>query len=372
MLEELGVEKIFDAGIDELNYSCPFDGHDHGDTRPSAYMNTGALNKNMNTLFKCHGCGRGGNAISFVAEFQNVTRGRASHWLRERYAPGWRAPKGGSMLREWELRQEERQKREAAMDVELPTLDWDMYHDRFGADWSVAYDDDVVAELRWMQYILGRGFTPAELEDWAIGYDSYSARVTIPVCDPDGNLLGIKGRSITKRTKNKYMILGDSERTKRIRGDVYGFAPYEKSLVVFGLDRVQERYGLTCERLVFVEGEIDVMSLWKMGIPAVCTGSAHLSDDQAMLLRDYCQELVIFLDTYNPAGVAGVWGYDDKHGEHHPGAVEKLSPYLRVRVVGPHIWDANDYLLRGYRRRVENLIRNARPAVQLQAPAALL
>lgn len=88
MLEELGVEKIFDAGIDELNYSCPFDGHDHGDSRPSAYMNTGTLNKNMNTLFKCHGCGRGGNAISFVSEFQNVTRGRASQWLRERFAPG--------------------------------------------------------------------------------------------------------------------------------------------------------------------------------------------------------------------------------------------------------------------------------------------
>jgi DNA primase len=359
MLEELGIEKIYDASMDELLFSCPFPGHSHGDEKPSAYMNNGAKLRRLNTVWKCHGCGKAGNAISFVAEYLDVNRTKAATWLRERYAPGYRAPKGGSMEREWELRQEQRrEEREAAGGREqpIPALPWEQYHEDFGLDWSDAYDDNSIGVR--MRYMLNRGFTPAEMEHWAIGYDWASDRVTIPVCTPDGALVGVKGRAIHAGRKPKYLILGDSTRTRHS----YGFPPYEKSLVVFGLDEWGEQ-----DTLVFVEGEIDVMTLWKWGIPAICTGSAHLSDEQARLVIEHCNELVIFLDN-DTAGKTGIWGYTDKDGEYHPGAVGKLEPFIRVRVVGPHIWDPNEYLLRGYESRVRQLIANARLPVAMQAP----
>jgi DNA primase len=62
-------------------------------------MNTGAKQASKNTVWKCHGCGRSGNAISFVAEFQGISRQRATRELRERFAPGWHKPRGGSDAR---------------------------------------------------------------------------------------------------------------------------------------------------------------------------------------------------------------------------------------------------------------------------------
>jgi hypothetical protein len=93
-----------------------------------------------------------------------------------------------------------------------------------------------------------------------------------------------------------------------------------------------------------MRGEINVMSWWKMGVPAFATGSAHMSDAQAKIIREYADEVVMFLDP-DKAGETGIWGYEIKDGEYHPGAVEKLSPFMRVRIAAPHTHDANDLLV---------------------------
>jgi hypothetical protein len=139
----------------------------------------------------------------------------------------------------------------------------------------------------------------------------------------------------------------------------YGFQHYEKSLVVFGIHKWGEQ-----QSYVFCEGEIDVMSFWKMGIPALCTGSAHMSEAQAKIIRQYADEVVLFLDNDN-AGSNGVWGYESKDGEHHPGIVELLEPFMRVKVVGEHKFDANDYLRKGKVGRVRKLIDQADPSYVL-------
>jgi DNA primase len=204
--------------------------------------------------------------------------------------------------------------------------------------------------------MMSRGFTPGECEQWGIGYDEFTRRLTIPVCDPDGNLIGVKGRAWQSDRKVKYEIIGDpdpdSERAKkrkRKRKKKLGFAPYEKSLVVFGLDKWGEQ-----PRYVFVEGEIDVMSLWRMDIPALCTGGASMSETQARLIREYTDEVVLFLDN-DTAGSNAVWGIE-KDDERKPGIVDLLEPFIRVRIVGPHRFDANDYLVRGKFAKVQRLI----------------
>jgi DNA primase len=363
MLEELGIDKITDASIDEMLFSCPFDGHAHGDIRPSAYMNNGAKNPHLNTVWKCHGCGRAGNAISFVAEFSEISRQRASRELRERYAPGWHKPRGGSMAAEWELRKASRAAIELDEHPEIVILD-DTYYERFDVDWAHYHDNYI--DNADVAYMFDRGFEVADLEEWRIGYDYESQRITIPVCTPDGKLLGFKGRAWDNDAKMKYRILGDTEKTIRRHGAVYGFAPYLKSQVVFGLDKCGEQ-----DMLVWDEGEINVMSWRKMGVNAFATGSAAMSDAQAKIIRDFCDEVVMFVDP-NMAGEHGMWGYEDNDGEWHPGAVEKLSPHVRVRIAAPHAQDANDLLRTGRVRQARRLVRDARPHWRVKAPIALL
>jgi hypothetical protein len=361
MLEELDVGRIYESSMDEFLFSCPFDGHSHGDERPSAYMNNGAKVAGKNTVWKCHGCGRSGNAISFVAEFQGISRQRATRELRERFAPGWHKPRGGSMRSEFELRKERAKELEEEKYPEIPILGWDAYT-RFDVDWE-SYESVEGADV---QYMYGRGFETSDLIFWRIGFDHSSDRITIPVCTPDGELVGIKGRAWSKPTRMKYRILGDTERTIRHDGIVYGFAPYLKSQVVFGIEKWGEQ-----RTYVWDEGEINVMSWWKMGVPAFATGSAHMSDAQARIIREYADEVVIFLDP-DTAGETGIWGYVDKDGEYHPGAVEKLSPYMRVRIAAPHTHDANDLLVRRRTNRARRLLREAKPSWRLQAPEAAL
>ncbi len=361
MLEELGIGKIIDSSIDELLFSCPFDGHAHGDERPSAYMNNGAKQLHMNTVWVCHGCGRAGNAIGFVAEFSGITRQRAKTELRQRYAPGWHKPRGGSMRAEWELRKAQKAAIEADRYPDIPILGWDAYKP-FEVDWASMADVDEPDA----QYMFERGFTPSDLTTWRVGYDADSDRITIPVCDPDGELLGLKGRAWNPKMTVKYRVLGDTEKTIRYNGVVYGFEPYLKSEVVFGLHMwgPQQTY-------VWDEGEINVMSWWKFGIPAFSTGSASMSDAQARIIREFCDEVVVFVDD-NKAGEYGTWGYTDKDGEYHPGAVARLSPHLRVRVAAVHEDDANDMLKADQWWKAWSLIHSAVPAWRLQAPVESL
>lgn len=361
MLEELGVGRIYEASMDELLFSCPFEGHSHGDERPSAYMNNGAKVAGKNTAWTCFGCGRSGNAISFVAEYQGISRSRATRELRERFAPGWHKPRGGSMRAELELRKQHAKELEEDAHPEIPVLGWEAY-ERFEVDWP-SYEAVEGADV---QYMYGRGFTTADLVEWRIGFDHQSDRITIPVCNPEGELLGIKGRAWSKSVRIKYRILGDTERTLRHGGKPYGFTPYLKSQVVFGLDKWGEQ-----RSYVWDEGEINVMSWWKMGVPAFATGSAQMSEAQVRIIREYADEVVIFVDP-DTAGETGIWGYEDKDGDYHPGAVEKLSPYVRVRIAAPHAQDANDLLVAGRANHARKLIRDAKSHWRLQAPAATL
>lgn len=351
-LEAFDIANIEQASADELRFSCPFPGHSHGDEKPSAYMNDGSKDSRSCSAWKCHGCGRGGNAITFYAEYEQVSRTQAMKFIREHYAPGYTKPRDGIGAEFLKRRKRLKEDRELAGNLIEP-LNWSQY-EPFEVDWpsfESGYEDqpDVM-------YMYNRGFSTADLVEWKIGYDSDSRRLTIPIVGPDGNLIGIKGRAWEPDAKPKYLILGDTPRRKDAGRPDYGFKPYEKSLVVFGLNVWGEQ-----DSYVFCEGEIDVMSFWKMGIPAICTGGTHLSDYQTKLVRQYANQVVLFLDD-DKAGDHGINGFDDADGQHHPGAIEKLEPFLRVRLVGPHKHDANDYLCKGKQRRVEKLVSEARSA----------
>lgn len=359
MLDKLGVNNVSQASAGNVQFSCPFPGHDHGDSTPSAYMNDGSKDESKTGLWKCHGCGREGNAVSFLAEHENISRQDATRRLRDEYAPDFLRPKDG-IRAEFETRYAKlRERRSNQGDTALVVLDWNEY-DRFHVgDW----DDYTGDEGPEVAYMFDRGFTAHTLNTWQIGYDEISERITIPVCDRDGNLVGIKGRMWRKprhKREKKYQILGDTEKTIRRFGKRYGFAPYEKSLIIFGAHMVPAGTRV----LVIVEGELDAITLWQMGIPAVCTGSAHLSDVQSKIIRSLCDEVVIWYDE-GKAGHNATWGYENSDNEWKPGLVERLEPFMRVRVVSDNSDDPNKLYVDGKQARIKRIIEDAEWSARL-------
>lgn len=362
MLEVLEIENVHKASADELNFSCPFPGHSNGDLgKPSCYMNDGSKDEGKATVWKCHGCGRYGNAITFYAECENVSKAEAARILRERYAPNFREPLGGTIAAEFEKRLA---KREAAAaeptEVILPTIPWEEYEKRFGVDWEVAYEQYLAPDCPpQVAYLFKRAFTVETLTQWRIGYDPRTDRLTIPVTGLDGALVGIKARTWkSKRDERiKYLILGDKE-GKRAR---YGWRHYEKSHVVFGLDRIIAGKHTWA---VLVEGELDVLAFAQIGIPAISTGSAHLSETQARLIRSAFDEIVVFYDDNN-AGEQATWGWRDKDGEAHPGVVQILQPFIKVKVVDEAHEDASQMVQDGQASDLIAIIDRAIPSYRL-------
>lgn len=307
------------AGGIEINFSCFTGQHSHGDESPSAYINS------ETTAWMCHGCHAHGNAITLVMEVQQVERPVAERVLREWYGIEFDEPLGGSMVAEIAARLRPPEPR---VERVPPPRSW-LSSVRF--DWAGG-------EVREPQheYMLSRGFTPSTLAEWDLGYDYLSDRITIPVFDVDGELVGAKGRDWTGERKPKYQILGDQ------MGRAYGFSPYETSEVVFGLHRRRD-----VKTVVACEGELNAIALEQLGVPRpVGIGMSYMSDRQAQLLVREAEEVVLYMD-HGEAGSIAVWGRTDNNDRYHPGAVSKLEGHVRVRVVDPPPEDPADMLKLG-------------------------
>lgn len=360
-LERLDVERVRQSERDEWNFSCPFSGHSHSDENPSAYMNTGEFEQDKATRWHCHGCKRSGNAISFLSEHAGISRQQARENLKEIYAPGFRAPEGGKISVEFERRLDRRAQTQSERQEgvsQSKVITWQQYTHQFGLDWSRVGRlgrDELPA---FATYILDRGFTPPMLDEWSVGYDDRSNRVTIPVSDASGSIVGVKARYVGDKRRDargkriaKYLVLGDRpDRPAR-----YGFARYEKSRYIFGLDSVRKNWA------VLVEGELNVIALRRAGYPSVGTGSAALSATQAKLLRDHFEALILWFDS-DTAGRNTVWGYANDNGEWHPGIVEKLEPFMSLKIVGFCLSDPAKLVAEGRTATLAHLIRHAVPS----------
>jgi DNA primase len=333
MLETLGLENVAKVGRGEVQYSCPFtEGHAFGDSNPSAHMNRDKL------VYRCKGCSRAGTALDLVGTVLRCSPIEALRWLRARYGDVYRPPEGGSIAEEMRLVEQRRlERRTHAATLALPD-EGDTIGPLgiFYMDWKS--DHEAAVYMRET-----RGFDPEPLAEWGFGYDSWTNRVTIPFRDPDGRLVGFKGRTINPNEETRYLILGDTEERKPRYGVGYGFDMHDHHQVLFGIDRaIKATAGHKRKVAVVNEGELNAYALQCAGVlNAVGIGTTTITETQERLLRWYFDELILFYDS-DEAGHGAVWGYFyDKNGEQkwHPGLVEKLSPHLGIRIVPEHEGD---------------------------------
>lgn len=292
-----------------------------------------ALDDNILTG-NCHGCKKRGNAITFVMDVQHISRATAERQLREWYGIEFNEPMFGSMVAETEARLKPK---EILPDPIRPTQTW---LNMTVCDW----DDEGEAQA----YMRDRKFTKDVLDEWKIGYDYVSNRITIPVHNLDGDLHGIKGRAHLPEHQPKYLILGDRDKLK------YGFSPYEASQVVYGLHRNR-----SCRTVALCEGELNAVALSAMGVERpIATGMSYLSARHAQLIIREADEVIVFYDQ-GDAGFIGTWGSRDAKGKFKPGIVQQLEQHVVVRIVSPPEQDPADLMKINAADYVRELIEGA-------------
>lgn len=269
-LTALGIEIDSYSG-DNAIFLCPF----HSERHPSARMNV------KTTAWLCSvGCGKG-NAVHFLSMVRQMPFEEARNHIYARYGIGPGAPID-------DLEAEVRRNLNLSVKQEpervLPDESWVEY---LAIDWEVDREHPAVA------YMLSRGFSPEVLTRWQIGYDELSKRVSIPVRDHYGKLVGFKGRSIDPDRHPRYSILGDPVGSPEAR---YGFHTYRKSEYVFGLDRcIGDPCWLRC--CWVVEGELNVIAMReRFQEYAVAVAGSEFSDRQRELIASTCGVVKIYLD----------------------------------------------------------------------------
>lgn len=123
--------------------------------------------------------------------------------------------------------------------------------------------------------------------DFEIGYDESTNRITIPIRDEFGTLVGIKGRLFKDNTQ----ITNDEKTYKYIY-----IEPCNRAKILYGLC-LSESEIKRKDFVYVVEAEKGVMQLWDMGIfNTVATSGKKVSQCQIEKLSRICSKIIFCFD----------------------------------------------------------------------------
>ncbi|MGN6333843.1 MAG: DNA primase [Motilibacteraceae bacterium] len=271
------------AGAGRLKGLCPF----HDEKTPSFNVNTSLR------LYKCFGCGEGGDVIRFVMETEHLSFAeaveklavRAGVQLRyEESGSGAPAPPPGLRTRLLDAHAaaaqfyaEHLRSPEAVVGRRfLAERGFDQAAaERFGVGWAPTGWDDLVRHLK------GRGFTDAELTTGGLARqgsrgltDFFRGRLLWPIRSNAGDVVGFGARRLLEedRLPAKYVNTPETP-------------VYRKSQVLYGLDLARKEIARQRQAVV-VEGYTDVMACHLAGVEtAVASCGTAFGDEHIKLLR---------------------------------------------------------------------------------------
>lgn len=291
---------------------CPF----HNERTPS-FIVTPAKG-----LFKCFGCGKAGNAVTFVMEHEKMTYPEALKYVAKKY---------GIEVHEKELTPEEAQRnddRESMMAVN----GWAAEYFR-----SMLHDTDEGRSVG-MGYFRERGFTDATIRRFSLGYcpakgdamtsaalaagykekfllsetgtgltikrdngtyyDRFAGRVIFPVYSIAGRVIAFGGRVLRKSDKTaKYLNSPES-------------VVYSKSHSLYGIYQAKNAI-VRDNYCILVEGYTDVMRMHQEGIENVVASSGtSLTTDQIKLIKRFTNNVTVLYDGDSAGIKASLRGID--------------------------------------------------------------
>ena len=273
---------------------CPF----HSEKTPSFAVSPDKQ------IFKCFGCGKGGGAINFVMEMENLPYWDAVAVLAKRAGmevPEFQgSPPGMRERREKLLEMNKQAARLFHKWLNSPEGAHGLNYlqrrglskqtlTRFGLGFAPDSWDALIRAMTQLGYdkrdLLDAGLAVSN-KDGRI-YDRFRNRVMFPIIDVRGNVIGFGGRVMDDSTP-KYLNSPDTP-------------VYNKSRNVFALNIAKTS---KAGRVILTEGYMDTIALHQAGFDsAVASLGTSLTAEHAQLLARYFQEAVIAYDS-DGAGVA--------------------------------------------------------------------
>ncbi|PAF55131.1 DNA primase [Mycoplasmopsis agassizii] len=150
-------------------------------------------------------------------------------------------------------------------------------------EFSLGYADGnlnkyVLSKTKNLEYFLITGLIKENFKNTYL--DSYRERLVIPIHDEINNLVGFGARTIIDENP-KYINSSDN-------------LIFSKSQVLFNFFRAKN-FIKTEKSVIFVEGYLDVLSLWKIGVKnVVAIMGTNLTSEHIKLIKD--EEIILFLD----------------------------------------------------------------------------
>lgn len=299
--------KLKKRGVNYLGL-CPF----HNEKTPSFTVSP------SKELYKCFGCGKSGNAISFLMELEKYSYVEALRWLANKY---------NVEIEETELSPEQKVQQQAADSLYIINS----FAQKFFSDYLFNTDEGRNIGLSYLEH---RGFNEATIKKFQLGFnpeardafaiaatnaqynqelllksglvalrderlvDNYRGRIIFPVHNQSGKVLGFGARVLKTTDKApKYINTPENE-------------IYVKSNLLYGSYFARQAIDKTDECLL-VEGYTDVISLHQAGIEnVVASGGTSLTPGQLRLVKKYTDNLTIIYDGDSAGVKAALRGMD--------------------------------------------------------------
>jgi len=273
---------------------CPF----HNEKTPSFTVSP------TKEIYKCFGCGRSGNTISFLMEHEKFSYVEALKWLASRY---------NVEVEETDLSPEIKILQQTADSLYILNA----FAQKFFSD---RLQNDEEGQNIGLAYLEERGFHSGTIEKFQLGYnpsapdifataaiagqynpellqksglvvtrdgkpmDNYRGRIIFPIHSPIGKIAGFGARVIRNNDRApKYINTPENE-------------IYIKSKLLYGSYFARQAIDKADECLL-VEGYTDVIALHQAGIEnVVASGGTSLTPDQLRLIKKYTSNLTIIYD----------------------------------------------------------------------------
>lgn len=273
---------------------CPF----HGEKSPSFTVSP------VKEIYKCFGCGKSGNTITFLMEHEKYSYVEALKWLANRY---------NVEIEETQRTPEQVQQQQVSESLHAINT----FAQKFFTEQLFQSEE---GQMIAGSYLKERGFRDDVLQKFQIGYnpsakdaltatllqnqfnkdllpktglvafrndelvDNYRGRIIFPIHNNTGKIIGFGARVIGKADKApKYINTPENE-------------VYSKSKILYGSYFARQAIDRAKECLL-VEGYTDVVSLHQAGIEnVVASGGTSLTIDQLRLIKKYTNNLTIIYD----------------------------------------------------------------------------
>lgn len=290
---------------------CPF----HEEKSPSFKVNP------AKGIYKCFGCGKGGDAISFVMDIESMSYVESLRFLAKKYNIA--IEESASDFKEDQARQSEKESLQIVMNFAQEYFHRNLHEhpdgiaiglsyfkerglradviESFGLGYALDQWDGLMQEAAKKQYsleLLEKAGLILINEETHKTYDRFRGRVTFPIYNVSGRVIAFGARMLgSDKNQPKYINSPES-------------LLYDKSSALYGL--YQARNAIRQADMCYLtEGYMDVIAMHQSGIAqTVASSGTSLTEGQIKLIGRFTQNLTLLYDGDKAGIKASLRGID--------------------------------------------------------------